>query len=113
MVGGLISVIWCFVALLLSMVIITPSTSLFPEIDFASKVARIPVDISSVYPRPQSSESLPDVLSRLSNANSYEIRKEFAPSRFYVQIATSDVEGDRPISTMDDDEDGSSRIFQG
>ena len=105
-VGGLVSVLWCFVALVLSMVRITPTTSLFPEIDFASKVARSPGATSSVYPQPGSCGSLPNVLSRLSNANSYAIRKGLTPSKFYVRAETWDVEGDRPISTMDDGEDG-------
>jgi hypothetical protein len=104
MVGGLFSVLWCFVALVLSMVRKTPSTSMFPDIDFAAKVTQRRA--LSVYPRPQPREGFTDVLAGLTNATSYEIRKRLAPSELYVHVATSDVEGDGPLRMMDDDDEG-------
>jgi hypothetical protein len=53
-----------------------PGTSLFPEVDFAAKVASAS---TSIY-------SLPYLLSLMSNAGSYEIRKALAPARFYVHV---------------------------
>jgi hypothetical protein len=110
MMGGLFSVIWCFAVLLLSMLRRTPNTSMFPDIDFAAKVTRR--RSPSVYPQSEHSEAFPDRLSRLTNATSYEIRNGLAPSELYVRVATSDVEGDRPLSMTGDGDDGLNRLFQ-
>jgi hypothetical protein len=75
-----------------------PGTSLFPEVDFAAKVASAS---TSIY-------SLPYLLSLLSNAGSYEIRKALAPARFYVHVVDPDsekrasvvLEQRRPDSTL-------------
>jgi hypothetical protein len=75
-----------------------PGTSLYPDVDFASKVASAS---ASVY-------SLPYLLSLLSNAGSYEIRKALAPARFYVHVVDSitekrpsvSLEQRRPDSTL-------------
>ena len=77
MVGGIISLAWCLSVLALSLIRTTPGSSLFPEIDFVSKLS------SKTNP---SRHSLQHVLSMLSTANSYEISRELAHSKFYVRI---------------------------
>jgi hypothetical protein len=111
MMGGLFSVIWCFVALFLSMVRKTPNTSLFPDIDFAAKFTRQRSALS-VYPRSQPSETFPDLLSELTNATSYEIRKRLARAKLYVRVATSDVERDRVLRMTDDGDEGLAVCFK-
>jgi hypothetical protein len=83
MVGGILSLVWCYIALGMSMMAGTPGTSMFPEVDFAAKVASAS---TSIY-------SLPYLLSLLSNAGSSEIRKALAPARFYVHIVDSEKRG--------------------
>src|SRR5436190_16069447 len=111
MVGGLISLIWCIGALALSIAKIIPNISMYPEIDFASKVTG--------YQAPEirernsvSSGAITNVLSRLSNANSREIRKGLAGSKFYVRVTETDVEGEkegiRPVTLVSDN--GGSRL---
>jgi hypothetical protein len=82
------------------MVKTTPKTSLFPEIDFASKVARSGSYMSPRYTRSGPRYSFQNLLSRLSNSDSYEIRKGLAPSRFYARGDDSDVGGNRPFTMM-------------
>lgn len=89
MAGGTLSVVWCFAALSLSMVTDTPSTSWYSEIDFISKA----IKSTASYALGQASDSLPDVLSRLSNATSSEIRKSLAALKFYVQVQAPNDEG--------------------
>jgi hypothetical protein len=82
MAGGVVSLLWCYCALGLSIRARIPGTSLFPEVDFASKVASASTSIFS----------LPYLLSLLSNAGSYEIRKALAPARLYVHVMDSNTE---------------------
>jgi hypothetical protein len=101
MVGGIVSTIWCFIALGLSIFRIAPTTSLFPEIDFASKITH---GVST--PREPLPSPLPfhELLSKVSNASSSEIRDVLAPAEIYVRVAPSvHVEGYRPIGTISDD----------
>jgi hypothetical protein len=76
MIGGLVSLVWCLFVLALSFTRATPGTSLFPEIDFASKVG------NSSNP---SHRSLQHVLSTLSTSSSHKICEELARSMFYVR----------------------------
>lgn len=72
-----------------------PKLSMFPEMDFASKVA----------------EQLGDELARLSNATSREIRKGLARCKFYIRVPEAAVdleEGLRPVTSVP--ENGSSRL---
>src|SRR5437667_5568 len=100
MVGGLISLMWCFIALAISMVKTTPRTSLFPEIDFASKVARNGGYLSPRYTRPGSRYSFQHMLSRLSNSDSYEIRRGLGSSKIYARLADPDIAGNKPFTLM-------------
>jgi len=99
MVGGLVSLMWCFTALVFSMARTTPRTSLFPEIDFASKVMRHGGHNSRCI-RLQSRHSFQNVLSRLNNSNTYEIWNALAPSKLYIRVADSEVEESRPITMI-------------
>ena len=96
MVGGLFSLLWCLIVLALSLVRRTPGSSLFPEIDFASKVS------SSREPKP-ASNSVRDILSTLSTANTFQINRELARSKFYVQMAPANPEygQDKPIAAIE------------
>lgn len=93
MVGGLISLFWCLLVLGLSLVRMTPGTSLFPEIDFASKLS------GNTMP---SSQSLLDILSGLSMANTCEIKKALAHSKFHVQLtsANHELEQGKTVAVM-------------
>ena len=73
----------------------TPGTSLFPEIDFASKMSR----------GNSSSHALGDILSTLSMANTYEISKALTHSKFHLQVNPADTElgQDRPVAVMECD----------
>jgi hypothetical protein len=100
MVGAIVSTIWCFIALGLSIFRIAPTTSFFPEIDFASKVTQGASTPRGPLPSPLSFHEL---LSKVSNASSSEIRDVLAPAEIYVRVAPSvPVEGYRPISTISD-----------
>ena len=109
MIGGLISLFWCIIALALSMAIIAPKTSLFPEIDFASKVTG-----HEMGGRDSASwDALTNALGRLSNAGSREIRKGLAGMKFYLRVAETEAENDgvRPITLVS--EDDGSRLSRG
>ena len=80
MAGGLISVLWCLVALGLVLARTTPRTSLFPEIDFASIIAASGYYVA----RHVGSGRLLRLLSLLNNMGSSEIRKGLAPSMLFV-----------------------------
>lgn len=110
MVGGFISLLWCLVALVLSMTRIAPKTSMFPEIDFASKVTRHQAPDLVLSRNSGSSDALANVLSRLRNANSHEIRKGLAGSEFHVGVAETEVEdeGNRFVTLIPEDTGGSS-----
>ena len=77
MVGGVFSLVWCLSVLALSLVRTTPGSSLFPEVDFASKLS------TKMNPSPN---SLQHVLSMLSTSNSHRISRKLADSSFYVRI---------------------------
>jgi hypothetical protein len=83
MVGGVISLLWCLIVLALSLGRTIPETSLFPEIDFASKLSG---DLIS------SSNSLQDILPTLSLANTCQIRRALAHSKFRVQLSSANPE---------------------
>src|SRR5579859_2695290 len=76
MVGGLFSLIWCLVVLTICMRQRTPVTSLFGDIDFASKL--LPEAQPFI-------NSVPPLTSSLSMASTCKIRRELAPVRFHVQ----------------------------
>ena len=76
MVGSLFSLVWCLIALNLSLVRITPTTSLFPEIDFASKL------LPGAGP---SLQSIPPLPSSLSASNTVRVRRDLAGSQFFVR----------------------------
>jgi hypothetical protein len=80
MAGGLISVLWCLVALGLVLARPTPRTSLFPEIDFASIIAASGYYVA----RHVGAGRLLRLLSLLNNMGSSEIRKALAPSMLFV-----------------------------
>jgi hypothetical protein len=87
------------------MAVIALKTSMFPEIDFASKVTGHQMGaIDSV-----SWDTLANALSRLSNASSREIRKGLAGLKFYLRVAETGVENDgtRPITLVSEDNAGS------
>lgn len=69
--------------LVLSLVRITPGTSFFPEIDFASKLA------------PGASPTLltvPSLASVLCRSDSFEIKRALGGSRFYLRWGSPTVE---------------------
>jgi hypothetical protein len=100
MVGGTLCLFWCFTALAMSIAKFTPGISLYPEIDFAAKLMRK----ESTSSRHTQRVSLSTVLSRLSGANSYQIRKALTGLRFYVRVMSPVVEGNnRPVSLISGD----------
>jgi hypothetical protein len=76
MVGGLFSFLWCCLVLVLSFTRITPGTSFFPEIDFASKLAP--------GARPEL-VMVPPLPSSLSLSGSFEIKRALARSKLYLR----------------------------
>ena len=105
MVGGFLSILWCFAALCLSLNVQTPNSSLFPEIDIASKATDAPksqyplLSPSSSYgysgssPLVQNANSFSSLVAPLNNAGSVEIRKKLANARFYVRWADTSGSG--------------------
>jgi hypothetical protein len=87
------------------MAVIAPKTSLFPEIDFASKVTGHQMGGRDSV----SWDTLTNVLSRLSNASSREIRKGLGGLKFYLRVTEPAVENDgtRPITLVSEDNGGS------
>jgi hypothetical protein len=109
MIGGLISLLWCLVALPFAMAAMSPKTSFYPEVDFASKVTA-PKD-PEIYPRNSIfRESITTVLASLSNATSREIRNGLAGSKLYVRVhepEDEEVEGDTRRVTIISENAGS------
>ncbi len=106
MIGGLLSLGWCIIVMTLSMAGSPPKTSMFPEVDFASKVTEQHANRDSL-----AVESLTDELARLSNATSREIRSGLARNKFYIRAAEVEVEpqeGLRPVTLVSDN--GGSRL---
>lgn len=83
MAGGLFSFLWCLIVLVLSFVRITPGTSFFSEIDFASKLA------PDANPSLQAIPPLPSILSL---SDSFEIKRALARSTFYLKWNAPTVE---------------------
>lgn len=78
MIGGLVSLLWCLIVLSVSLARRPLPPSFFPEIDFASKIV-------SESKFPSHTSSLWHVLSNLRMANSFEITKELAKTKFYMR----------------------------
>jgi hypothetical protein len=92
MIGGFISLIYCVVIVCLGLFVKVPNNSLFPEIDFSSKVA--------VGDKFASSYSYSSLVANMSNADSFEVTRRLESSRFYLRFSNdmrSEVEGNRPI----------------
>jgi hypothetical protein len=87
MVGGLISLGWCIIALVLILRVATPNLSLYPEIDVAGKV----VHENSRWTNRQSHYSISGLLSSLSNAGTADIRKQMSFARFYTRVSNTGV----------------------
>jgi hypothetical protein len=79
MVGGIISLIWCLTVLALSFSQTTPGMSLFPEIDFASKITADDKPLSAL-------NVLPAFLAGLSMAGTTEIKKALERVKFFVHM---------------------------
>jgi hypothetical protein len=93
MVGGLVSLVWCIVVLAVCWAEGFPITSMFPEVDFASKVAGRTT--------PDDTQSLPALLSNLSHSDSNEIRKGLRSSRFYMYRMENQMEKETSASQPD------------
>jgi len=78
MVGGLLSLLWCLILLSVSLGRTTPPTSLFPEIDFASKLGSEETN--------QEGHSLREVISSLNMAQTFEICRELAPMKVHLRM---------------------------
>lgn len=92
MVGGFIALIWCFGTLCASWWIPTPEASLFPEIDFASKLPPIEkLNIMNLEEKPKAYSSVVERsiadFSTLSNAGTLEIKRRLARARFFIQFS--------------------------
>jgi len=99
MVGGFLSILWCFAALCLSLYVQTPNSSLFPEMDIASKATDMPssqypilspsstINSTGSYSLVHNGNSFSKLISPLNNAGSVQIRKKLANARFYVRWA--------------------------
>ena len=94
-------------ALPLAMAALAPKSSFYPEIDFAAKFAS--PQPHEIYPRTSIfPESLTNVLARLSNASSREIRRGLAGLKFYVRVDSIEDEevqdeGDRRVTIISED----------
>jgi hypothetical protein len=74
------------------MIIQTPNTSLFPEVDIASKLATdTPNERHYLEDTPR---SLAQLLWPLSNANSMEVRRRLSPTRFFVRFSDNEFQDD-------------------
>jgi hypothetical protein len=93
-VGGFISLVWCFVALIASMQIQTPNFSLYPEIDIAARVT----GEKGYDPAPFfSPRSFAQLLWPLRNAGSAEVRRRLALTKFFVRFSTNEYDGTRGV----------------
>ena len=93
MIGGLVSLVWCILALTLTTTRIAPKTLMFPEITFASIVAGH--QVSQIGRRASVSwDALMNVLSELTNASSRKIRNGLAGLKFHVRVTEPDVQED-------------------
>jgi hypothetical protein len=107
MVSGSVSFLWCVGMLMFAMLRPTLRISLFPEIDFAAKVARergrerdyAPADSRSGY-------SFQTLLSQLSKSDSSGIRKALARWKFFVQVGDSKSRHKQPITIAVEEEGG-------
>ena len=70
------------------MMIRTPVTSLYPEIDIATKITS---DESDVWPF-LSARSVSQLLWPLNNAGTTEIKKGLTDAKFYVRLSKNEVE---------------------
>jgi hypothetical protein len=82
MIGGILSLTWCIIALIVILQVATPNLSLYPEIDVAGKV----IHENSRWINRQSHYSISGLLSSLSNAGTREIKKQMAFARFYTRV---------------------------
>jgi hypothetical protein len=99
--------VWSLIILTICMHVQAPNSSLYPEIDFATKCIdlnpsnRIP-EIGKQRPK----NTIARLMYPLSNANSREIEKRIAASRFYVGVTgsqtTEDAAGHVAISLKND-----------
>ena len=106
-VGALLSLVWCITALMLTLFRTTPGSSLFPEIDFASKIPRE----TRILPY-----SFQNLLSTLSLANTLEISRALANSKLHVKMdfPSSETERKNPRAVFEakmDDEDRTSNTM--
>lgn len=72
----------------------TPSSSLYPEIDIASKIATEDSYKANPFAPTQ---SLAQLLWPLSNSESLGIRRRLALSRFFVRLSDNEYEGSRRV----------------
>lgn len=86
MAGGIASIIWCLSLLAVCWAEGFPITSLFPEVDFASKVAGVPAS---------GGQSLPSLLSQLSYSTTNQIRKVLGSAMFYMYPSLPEGERER------------------
>src|SRR5579871_6620548 len=75
MAGSLISIIWCYTIMVVCLFRSTPATSVFTEIDFASKVTFAPYMGFGRY-------SIQELLSSLNESSSYQILRRLSGVRF-------------------------------
>ena len=102
MVGGLICLLWCIIALTLTCLVKTPRSSLFPEVDIAAKMGD---SLDYTTSRFSHYDSFLEWASSLYNSESSQIRRRLASSKFLVRSSDWEVEEKRPIIvTLQEDE---------
>ena len=96
--GGLVSLIWCIVGLIIIIMGETPRTRIFPEIDVITMIAR--TDGENL-PRSDSATGQSSPFAGLRDANEFEIRNRLAEITINVpvQAVGMDVLLDRGHST--------------
>jgi len=108
MAAGIFTLVWCVTILLSSLLFArTPNISLFPEVDFASKVV-VEGNSCRIYDSSSSAAPVAKRLSPLSNATSTEIRNKLAAEVFLLRRANrweSDVRGNGPVAIILQDKD--------
>src|SRR5205809_5986544 len=95
MLGSVFSLVWSIAVLAICMRVQIPNSSLYPEIDFASKCVNLRSEPTI------SASSASHLLYPLSNADSGQIRKRIGKTRFFVDVRESAVadEGHVEINT--------------